>query len=299
VTAGVLALAGCASLLGIDSDRYVASDEGGTPLEADVGDAGNAGDAGDAAPHEAEPTWPAGWSCLNDPVPTAPSGNLELALTFTDVSNASTSGSEGTPVPGADVHACNKLDLSCASPFGDVTTDDAGVADLMVPGGFDGYFEMRAQGYTNAILQRTPILASESENQGVAEISLLAEAAPLANLTQNPSLSIALVTAEDCNANVAAGITFEVGSPGLNETVVYLLNNLPSQSATETDSVSGTALIFNVPSGALTVSASFAATKIPIRTVTTIARAADPDAGVPTPWVTYLQIRPDQATVHL
>ena len=50
--------------------------------------------------------------------------------------------------------------------------------------------------------------------------------------------------------------------------------------------VSGTALIFNVPSGNLTVTASFAATGQAIRTVSALAREG---------WVTYVDIRPDQA----
>ena len=283
---GVLAAAGCASVLGIDSDRhYVAPVEESGALE----EAG-AMDAEEAAAQETGPTQPPGFACLNDPEPAKPSGNLTLRLVFTDVSGSSTSGSTGTPIAGAEVHACNKLDLTCSNPFGSVTTDDAGVAPLSVPGAFDGYYEMRAQSFTNSVLSRSPMLANETENQGVARISLLSQAGVLAGVTQDPTLTLGIVTVENCAAGVAAGVSIEVGSPGPNETVVYLVNNLPSQSATQTDDVSGTALIFNVPAGTLTVTASFADTHQVIRKVSTIARDNN--------WVTYVQIRPDQATVH-
>jgi hypothetical protein len=276
---------GCATVLGIEPDRYYqAPDEGGSPDEA------GGGDAQDAGPVETAPVQPPGWACLNDPVPATPSGNIDLHLNLTDVSGATTSGATGPPIAGAEVHACDKLDLTCTGAFDSVMTDDAGVAALSIPGGFDGYYEVHAQSFTNAVLSRPPLLAPESQQQGMARISLLQSAGALASVTQDPTKSIAIVTVEDCSAGVAAGVVFTVGNAQPDETVVYLVNNLPSQSGTETDSVSGSALVFNVPVGTLTVTASFADTKAPIRTVTTIGRDNN--------WVTYVQIRPDQATIH-
>src|SRR5579859_5856129 len=278
------AAVGCASVLGIEADRtYVPPDEGGSPEAG--GD-----DAQDAGPVETAPVQPPGWACLNDPVPATPSGNVDLHLNLTDVSGATTSGATGPPIVGAEVHACAKLDLTCVGAFDSVTTDDAGLAALSIPGGFDGYYEVHAQSFTNAVLSRPPLLAPETQQQGMARISLLQSAGALAGVTQDPSLSIAIVTIEDCSAAVAAGIVFTVGNAQPNETVVYLENNLPSQSATQTDKVSGSALVFNVPPGTLTLSAAFADTKATIRTVTTIGRDNN--------WVTYAQIRPDQASVH-
>jgi hypothetical protein len=279
-----LVVAGCATVLGIDTGRrYVPpDDEGGSVDEGGSLDAG-----AEEAPHETQPSQPPGWACLNDPVPPTPSGNVELRMTINDVS-----GSNGaTPISGAEIHACSKLDLTCMNPFGSVTTDDAGLADLMIPGGFAGYYEVRAQSFTNAMLWRTPMLAPQSESQGLVQAELIAASGSLANVTQDPTLSLAIVTVEDCTATVAAGMVLDVATPTANEKVVYLANNLPSQEATQTDSMSGTALIFNVPPGVLEMTAFFADTHNAVRTVSTLARDNT--------WVTYVQIRPDQATVHL
>jgi hypothetical protein len=227
---------------------------------------------------------------LNDPMPTTDGGSIDLRLTLQDPSGASAGGTTGTPIAGGHVHACHKLDLACASPFSEVVSDDAGVVDLTVPGGFDGYYEVNASSFTPALLSRPSIFQSESQSQGIVKAQLIAAAGGLAGVSQDPSKTIGIITVEDCSATVAGGVVFTVGSPGPDESVVYLVNNLPSTSGTQTDTVSGSALIFNVPPGTLTVTARFADTQELIRTASTIARDNT--------WVTYLQIRPEQATVH-
>jgi hypothetical protein len=250
--------------------------DSGTGASADGGGSSTTADgAADAS------SLPPDWRCLLEPVPPTPAGNVQLQLVFDDSSSA-----PGSPIVGAEVHACAELDVDCTTPLGSVTTGDAGIALLTVPGGFSGYYEVHAPSFDPAVLSRMPQLSSESASQGMASVSLLSAGASLAGVTQDPSLSIAVVTIADCTATLAAGITIDVSAPGASERVVYLLNNLPSTSVTQTD-VSGSALIFNVPPGTLVVSASFAATNQPIRSVTTFARQG---------WVTFVQIRPDQAT---
>jgi hypothetical protein len=79
----------------------------------------------------------------------------------------------------------------------------------------------------------------------------------------------------------------EVGSPVKDEEVVYIENRLPTKSATTTDVQSGSALVFNVPAGTLTLSAYIGQDHRLIRTVSTLARKG---------WVTFVQIRLDQST---
>jgi hypothetical protein len=58
--------------------------------------------------------------------------------------------------------------------------------------------------------------------------------------------------------------------------------------ATQTDAASGgTALVFNVPTGQLSVLASLAASGLPLQTAS---------APVRENWLTYVTIRPDHAT---
>jgi hypothetical protein len=288
VGVAIAGVAGCAQVLGIESDRHLsaAPDTGVAPTT----DAGSP----EAAPPADVVTidaagLPSNFACLGDPVPPTPDGSVMVEFFLNNVSGASSS-TTGTPVPGTLIHPCNKLDILCSSPFPGATTDDGGLALLSVPGGFDGYYEAISDaGYTPAVLSRTPALVDEYASQGVADISLLSAGAGLAGLQQDPSLSIAIVTVADCTSTPAENMVISVEEPGPNEQVVYLVNNLPNKGATKTDLASGSALIFNVPAGSLVVSASFATDGgLLMRQVTTIARQN---------WVTFVQLRPDQATV--
>ena len=286
IAGGVCAVSfggGCASVLGVESDRYLVAPDTGA---SDTGTPGPQGDAASDAGAGDGSAYPPGWECLGPPPPAVPSGNVQVKFLLSDVTNA-TSGSQGTPIAGADVHACAKLDTGCATPFADTTSDDAGAALVTLPGGFSGYFEIHAANFTPAIVSRPPQYVSQTQQQGMADLSLLSAGAPLAGVTQDPNLSIAIVSALDCTTNPAEGIVFYVGSPGPGEQVVYLSNNLPSKSATQTDTASGSALIFNVPAGTLSVTAAFATTGTSIRTVTSLARKN---------WVTLMVIEADQAT---
>jgi hypothetical protein len=279
VVAATGVFAGCSAVLGIEADRYVVAGN-------DAGDA-----AADAAPPSIdspdEPDAHLIWGCINDPVPPTPVGPLSLKLFFNDVASAR-SGTAGHPVEGVDVHACSKLDLPCANPFSRATSDDAGIALLTVPGGFDGFYEVHANTYSPAILARSPMLASEYAEQGVATFELFSAGAALAGFSQDPALGIVIVSVSDCDSNPAAGVVFDVGVPGPKERVIYIANKLPSGAANQTDLGSGSAIVFNAPLGVITVSASFASDRRAIRTVTTVVRQG---------WVSFLQVRLDQAHV--
>jgi hypothetical protein len=229
---------------------------------------------------------PANWSCLDAPIPGVPSGNVELELFLNDSSNI-VQGSSGTPVAGAQVQACALLDTDCMTPVSDTTSDDAGTALLSIPPVFIGYYQVTAPDFTSAILARPKPYSNEYQAQGLTTSSLLSAGASLVGVTQASNLSIAIVTVLDCTSTPSAGIVVSVADPGANERAFYLESNVPTVSATQTDSVSGAALVFNVPPGNLTVTASFAATSQAIQTVSTIARDG---------WITYVEIRPDQAT---
>jgi hypothetical protein len=258
---GVVALGGCSTVLGIQSDRYVV----------------------DAGPDSASA---ANFSCENDPAPTPDPGLLSLELYVNDVSSVSSANNfAGNAVPGAIIHACSKLDVTCANPVSSETANDAGIATLSVPSGFDGYCELTADGSTPAIAARTPILRSEYSLQGIANVKLIAAGGQLAGVQSDPTLGIAIVSILDCDLTPAPGMLLEVGAPGANETLVYLDQTLPSASATETDST-GSAIIYNVPPGTLRLTASFASDHTVLRTMTTLARGG---------WVTFVQMRLDQS----
>jgi hypothetical protein len=231
---------------------------------------------------------PANWSCLDGPIPAAPSGNVELELVLTN-GNTVTSSTPEVPIAAAEVQACSPLDVSCAQPVSAATSDDAGTALLSVPGGFPGYYQVTGPDLTSALLARPKPYSSEYQVQGLHGLLQLSAGASFVGLTQASNLSIAIVTVLDCTSTLAAGIAISVAAPGPTEEVIYLKDDIPvmNTTQTQTDSVSGAAIVFNVPPGNLAVTASFAATNEPIQTVSTVAREG---------WITYVEIRPDQAT---
>jgi hypothetical protein len=204
-----------------------------------------------------------------------------------DVSSASSQNDfAGTAIPGASVTACDTLDIACANPVGSATSNDAGIALLTVPSGFDGYYQLMASGYTSAIASRSPQLGGEYVVQGMADLALIAAGGGLAGVKSDPNLATAIVSILDCNENPASNMTFEVGAPGPTEKLVYLADSLPSASATQTDST-GSAIIYNASPGTLRLTASFASDNRTLRSISTLARVG---------WVTFVQIRLDQST---
>ena len=273
-----LLTAGCSGILGIEADRYLV--DAGPSGIPDSGGGGSTTDASDGSTG-------ADWSCLNTIAPPLGTGNVTVTFFFNDVSGAATSGSfAGTPIPGTSVRSCGTLDLTCKTPISSAIADDGGLAPITVPLGFDGYYEVDAgMNYTPTILSRSPQRANEQALQGMGSSQLYALGAGLAGIQQDPNLSLAIVTAADCNSNPAPGVQFTVGAPGPNEQVAYLEGNLPSKSATATE-VTGSALVFNVPAGTLTLTATIVGSTQPLRSVTALIRQG---------WVTFVQIRPDQA----
>jgi hypothetical protein len=291
--------AGCASVLGIDSERHVgAVDSGATPDVA----------TGDEPAAETGPfaNVPPNWQCLNQPPPGRDAGAVSVDFQFNSAAGTSTTvgGNSGTPLPGVQIHACNTLDVGCLSPItSNVISDDGGNAALQVPEAFTGYYELQATSFNPSILARGPQYHSELQAQSLAPTSLVQAGGALAGVQMDPNLGFVVVSVFDCTVTAtgskpAGGVTFTIeGNTGPNEQIIYLANNYPTSGATQTDDVSGTALVFNVPvqpptdggpqSGAtLTLRASFAATGQEIRTVSALVREG---------WVTYVDVRPDQA----
>jgi hypothetical protein len=261
----------CSAVLGIDSDRHVVSVATDAALDTGAPDLQDAG----------------GWWCENDPVPDAAAGPFKVSMFVDDVSSASSQNSfAGNPIPGASVLACSTLDLSCADPVDQASTNDAGIALLTVPSGFSGYYQLTASGFTSAIAARTPQLGDESVQQGMADLQLIAEGGGLAGVTQDPTLATAIVSILDCNETPAAGMVFSVGAPGPKEKLVYLVHSLPSGSATQTDAT-GSAIIYNASPGTLELTGSFASDGRVVRSMTTLVRVG---------WVTFVQMRLDQTT---
>lgn len=271
---------GCANVLGIQSERYLV-------------DAGGVVDAASK--------YPPGWECLAEP-PLAPDGGtVKLRYQLLNAATATSGATSGTPITGAPIHACATIDFSCANPLDATNTDDAGNAIFVLPSGFNGFFEMPgAPSFDKSILFRPPQYVNQSQPQGLAPTSDITAAGAVSGVTQDPTLGFAIVSVSDCTGASAAGIAFDMGNassqcpPGVMgcAQVVYLENQVPNTLATQTDSATGSALVFNVPVAqngqveSLVVSASFASNGVFIQKITALGRVN---------WVSYILIEPDHA----
>jgi hypothetical protein len=273
---GAVSLGGCSEVLGIQADRYLA--EAGPP-ESDASTMD--------APVEAAPPPPPGWQCIDDPPPPPPTGTKQVKYLVNDVSGMHTSGSfVGTPVVGATLQACDRLDFQCQMPMSPTTTDDAGIAFLTVPGGFDGFYQVTANAYAPSLVVRAPQIHDEYSQMPLVSANTLALGEQVVGVMQDPNNAIGVATVQDCSSNPAPGVTVEIATPTPNEKLVYFQDTLPTTTATSTDKT-GTAMIFNVPPGTLTVTAYLPGHR-PIRTVSASMRAG---------WVTFVQVRLDQSDV--
>ncbi len=225
------------------------------PHDAGAVDAG----AGDAGPNDP-------WGCLDQPsLGSDPSPNVNMPIILYDEFGQYTFGgsrdggsdltlAQYTPQSGVTVAACSELDVACLSPIsGPTTSNDAGIAVMMVPGSFNGFFGLeRARGRAVDVL-RGPDLPGDSTNgYPTAEISQtsFSELQMSLNIPANADTDagpgIVSVTQFDCNDRHAAGVA--VGSSPAPAPTIYLDNGLPSTSAKVT-SADGAGVLVNVPPG--------------------------------------------------
>jgi hypothetical protein len=258
----------------------------GIDASVDTG-ADGPGDAADASSNDAGP-----WSCLGQP-PQIPDPKARVAITLTlfdALKPITTAGAQGgtdlqvisyTPASGISLEACNVLDPQCASPVTPlVVSDDAGVAHVNVPGDFAGFFRLSGAGYLPSALYPGPVLADASTGSVPTamlkknDTQLLAVAIGVP-LETDPDAGVghAFFQVFDCFDRQAPGVVFTLDVDGGSQTVQwYTKNDLPSTTAKETDTL-GAGGAVNVPAGALTVTATLAATKQTLGTVNTVITA--------------------------
>jgi hypothetical protein len=238
------------------------------------------------------------WACLDEPPQVTDTSAVAITFKMYDVINPiTTAGSMGgsdftvlsfVPLPGIAIQGCSSLDPTCSSPTAPPeTSNDAGEATLSVPDNFNGFFELTAAGYLPFDLFPGPLLADASTFAPpvsmitpVAAISLADAIGAAPDLDAGAGVGAVFVAIYDCSDRYAAGVTFSI--PGTTAATVpfYITSGLPSAKATETDS-SGTWGAVDVPVGALTVTATLAATSRPLGSINVMIRAG----GAATAWI--------------
>jgi hypothetical protein len=169
-----------------------------------------------------------------------------------------------TPVSGMKIQPCGALDPLCSSPIAAASiTDDAGIAQVTVPGSFAGLYQMTRPDVLPLLLYPGRFIAGDTRvtyAQGVIDqtevVGVGAAAGVTANTDPDAGLGHLFVSALDCNDRRASGVSFSLGDieAGVR---TYLVNGLPNLTATQTaaDGVGG---FVNVPEGSVIVSAALA-----------------------------------------
>jgi hypothetical protein len=176
------------------------------------------------------------------------------------------------------VQACPKLDLTCGAFVTPVVKSDAtGSAKLTIPAGFDGYLTINGGTATvPALWYFSPFPTAD----GTYRVGLLSPAsfqqiASAVGANIDPNAGHAINFAIDCTetyGNTAAGISFGSDKTTGETKAFYLINAVPSITATSTDSA-GIGGFANLPTGFVTITATDQANGIKSGSVSTLIRA--------------------------
>jgi hypothetical protein len=278
VGAGILAGAGCSTVLGVDPDRYVAAGDDASAQGADAGPKEDATvraeppDGGDEAA-TADP-----WGCLTGPREVLdPTQQVEVTLmvidpTWPTVSAGGIDGGSdldtliGDWLPGVAVRPCALLDPDCREAPEAGLTDDAGRAEFLLAGDFAGFFDLHRRDLVPATLYPGHLLTSQAvANLPVFDLTpmkfldLTTSAGASVNLDADGGLGHALVTTYNCQDHQAAGVSIAYDNLGARGRPFYFSQGLPDLTATQTDGF-GQAGALNVPVGTLRATATLVST---------------------------------------
>ena len=202
----------------------------------------------------------ADWSCVGSvTVPVASSATIDGTVTLVELN------AQDVPIAGLDVVACESNDSACADPLTPVAVSGAdGSALLVVPTdsssghrSFGGYLQI-----TDPTLTYGTVLAFQippttqtgaTSTIAVGTTQTAEEAAAAVGITYDPTKASVVVTAVDCANRTAPDVTFAVIAGDANPTVYYTLDDIPSRTATATDS-RGTGFAGNFAPGPISVS---------------------------------------------
>jgi hypothetical protein len=155
------------------------------------------------------------------------------------------------PMIGVKAVACHKLDLQCAAPIAQSTTDDQGDLVLALPGDFAGFLQIEHPRYFPAMyfvpaahpadgrLQPFPLLPS----------GLIGDVLALAlGKTLDARRGHMMLIAEDCQGTALPGVTFQSPQQDADTAQFYVQDLLPSTAAKQTGEA-GNGGYLNFPPG--------------------------------------------------
>jgi hypothetical protein len=194
------------------------------------------------------------WTCLDEArvevTPIVPE-RVRILVPFVDVVT-------GQQVPNVEVRACERLDTECQTPSATGVSNEAGEADLRLPGGFNGYLRWQATDiYPTMFFIGSPLIAD-----AILPVNVISPAVFEGLNAQFRSIALedrtaVVVNVKNCSGAPAAGVNLSVPDGDAATRVFYIVDGLFPPSQTET-TVAGLARVINVPPGNISISGSLA-----------------------------------------
>ncbi|MDP9152064.1 MAG: hypothetical protein M3O36_19240 [Myxococcota bacterium] len=194
------------------------------------------------------------WACLDGPIlwpKPKGSGSITFSVTFVDFNNE-------RPFVGSTVKACDKLDIACAKPIAQSTSDATGTVTLTVPAGlsgFDGYLDVtggKMDGTGSpafpSIWYPIPFVVADgwrgrTTTPSADEFPQLAAAT---GTTLDPTRGHFAANATDCLYTPAALVSYSADAADARTQSFYLVGGVPATTSRATDQ-SGVGGFINLP----------------------------------------------------
>jgi hypothetical protein len=277
--AGILAGAGCSTVLGVDPDRYVAGDDA-SARGADASPKEDATVPTEPSDGGADSAAAGPWGCLNgpremlDPTQRVAVTVVVIDPTWPTISAGGIDGGSdldtiiGDWLPNVAVRPCVLLDPDCRAAPEAGLTDDAGRAEFNLAQDFAGFFDLRRPDLVPATLYPGRLLAGQSVASlptfdlfPMNFLDLATSAGATVTLDVDGGVvGHALVTIYDCQDHQASGVSVAFDNLGSRGAPFYFSNGLLDLSAMKTDDF-GLAGALNVPVGTLRATATVVSTK--------------------------------------
>jgi hypothetical protein len=159
------------------------------------------------------------------------------------------------PIAGVNASLCTKLDVECTSPVTQTQSDVNGVVYVKMMPLFDGYIELKADGYDPALMFLPPSVSSvDLGKYPLASVAATSALGGQLGKAVKSGTSRVLIMTTDCSMQPASGVA--VTGENLGEDVIrfYAVGGVPTFTGTSTDS-DGVAGFINVIPGPVTIHA--------------------------------------------
>lgn len=167
----------------------------------------------------------------------------------------------GRPLADLSVLVCYDDDTTCTEPHASGTSSAAGTLTIDVPTDAPIHYRVTGDAITPSLFFRrgVPPTAGEPVELGGLTPDTLEAFVQITGARPMADRGHLVMTARDCDAELASGVRFEIDTADADSTIVYLDGGIPSADASQTD-VSGRGGVLNLPAGPVTVTAFLAET---------------------------------------